>query len=431
MASRYYPIYQVIGWFLLYASLMLSLRQTFGFTSLEYLFGAVLVGATAFWSHLMRAGYHRAVKDKPLGLQLGYFLPMAMLGGALAATKLFVTVVIFAAVGIIDPIAPGRMGFMFSTIFWGNGLNMWIALTLWSGFYLTLIKTRQLRDTREALASSQLQALEQQLSPHFLFNMLNNIRALILEDPARARESLARLADMLRYSLHRSEQAQVSIAHEFGIVSEYIELCKIQFEDRLQFTWEVPDALMSAQIPRMLLQLCVENAIKHGISQLRDGGTIAVTMRELDGGLLQIDVGNPAPRAVEVTDGLFESGSDDEAVLRRSDSAGRSGLARCSGSAGHSGLAGRAGLAGHSSSATYADSAGRSADQAQTAAYDSAKSSSVGLKNIQQRLALLYGKEMSKQASSLVDVTLTRTPMAQAAQDWVVVRVTLPLVYEK
>ena len=86
MASRYYPIYQVVGWFLLYASLMLSLRQTFGFNSLEYIFGAVLVGATALWSHLMRVGYHKAAKDKPLGWQLGYFLPMAILGGALAAT---------------------------------------------------------------------------------------------------------------------------------------------------------------------------------------------------------------------------------------------------------------------------------------------------------------------------------------------------------
>ena len=406
MASRYYPIYQVIGWFLLYASLMLSLRQTFGFPSLEYIFGAVLVGASALWSHLMRAGYHRAVKDKPLGWQLGYFLPMAILGGALAATTLFLTVVVFAAVGIIDPIAPGRMGFMFSTIFWGNALNMWIALTLWSGFYLTLIKTRQLRDTREALASSQLQALEQQLSPHFLFNMLNNIRALILEDPARARESLARLADMLRYSLHRSEQAQVSIAHEFGIVSEYVELCKIQFEDRLQFTWDVPEALMSAQIPRMLLQLCVENAIKHGISQLREGGTIGVKMRPVetgpgkagaDSGLLQIEVENPAPRAVAVEG----SGSDDETVLRSS------------------------------GSAAYTGSARRSAEQFQKAAYISAKSSAVGLKNIEQRLALLYGKEVGKQASSLVDITLTRTSMAQAENDSVVVRVTLPLVYEK
>ncbi|WP_113907816.1 sensor histidine kinase [Aliidiomarina celeris] len=361
MHSRYYPLYQLVGWLLLYSSLMLSLRTAFGFTPLEYIFGGVLVASAGIFSHGMRCGYRKWNKDQAVVWQFLYFLLAALVGGAFAACMLFALVLSFAYMGIIDPIATGQTQEVFHAVFWANGTNMALALMLWSGIYLTLVKARQLRLAKEALASSQLQVLEQQLSPHFLFNMINNIRALILEDPHRARESLARLADMLRYSLQPAEGAQVTVAHELNIVSEYIELCKIQFEERLQFESEAPEHLKQALIPRMVLQLCVENAIKHGISQCREGGSISVRLREVEGFLLYIRVENPAPTA-------------------------------------------------------------------QPDAPSSGKNEKVGLKNIRDRLALLYKDKAHKHDKALVNVMLTRHKYT-AEYDTVVTEITLPLVF--
>ncbi|CUS48161.1 MAG: two component signal transduction system histidine kinase [Idiomarinaceae bacterium HL-53] len=293
--SRFYPIYQGAGWSLLYAVIIGSLYFNPAFTPLEFLFAFVLIMSAACYSHFMRVGFKRWLKAKSLVLQILYFAFNAAVGASMAGCLLFVSVYLLSRLGVLDPFVPGQLHFVFQQVFIGNAFNMLIALIMWSAFYLIITKARQLRDTGEALASSQLATLAQQLNPHFLFNMLNNIRALILENPERARDSLARLADMLRYSLQSHESSEVSVAQELNMVNEYIELCKIQFEDRLQLDVQVPAALERALMPRMILQLCVENAIKHGIAKRTEGGCISIRMRELEGQWYEIFVENPCP----------------------------------------------------------------------------------------------------------------------------------------
>lgn len=99
--------------------------------------------------------------------------------------------------------------------------------------WLLIIKARQVYEVKQALSSSQLEALSQQLNPRFLFNTLNNIRATILENPEKARDALLQLSDMLRYTLQ--QQCKVLLAQELAITQEYIALCKIQFEARVGF----------------------------------------------------------------------------------------------------------------------------------------------------------------------------------------------------
>src|SRR5690606_5722485 len=124
--------------------------------------------------------------------------------------------------------------------------------------------------------------------------VLNNIRAKILDNPAKASESLKELADMLRYNLQRDKNTKVSLGEELTIVEEYLALCKIQFEDRLNFVCEVEPDAKTLLIPRMLLQLCVENAVKHGIGKLPLGGTITLRIAISDQ-LVAIDLSNPCP----------------------------------------------------------------------------------------------------------------------------------------
>lgn len=297
MNSVYYPICQALGWLLLYAGLIVVLYLRPWFSPFEYIYAAVLVGSAAVYSHVMRSGYKRWLGGKHFVWQLLYFIFQAAIGGAFAGLMLFVCVVLLSSAGITDPIATGQKAMVFSMVFWVNAFNMVAALLLWSAFYLTITKARQLRDANQALASSQLDVLIQQLNPHFLFNVLNNIRAMILDDPAKAREALAQLADMLRYSLQRDENAKVSLQEELVVVEEYLALCKIQFEDRLNFESEVDPDARTLLIPRMLLQLCVENTIKHGIGKLPAGGTVQLRVA-ISKDHLTINLNNPCPKRI-------------------------------------------------------------------------------------------------------------------------------------
>lgn len=294
MNSIYYPVYQAAGWLILYIGLTAVLYMRPWFSSFEYVYGAVLLGTAALYSHIMRWGYKRWLVARGFVWQLLYFFCQSAAGGALAGLALFACVWLLSAAGVTDPIAAGQEALVFRMVFWGNAFNMVAALLLWSAFYLTITKARQLRDTHQALASSQLDALIQQLNPHFLFNVLNNIRAMILDNPGKAREALAQLADMLRYSLQRHENTKVSLEEELAIVEEYVALCKIQFEDRLHFVSEVAPDTKRLLIPRMLLQLCVENAIKHGIARLPAGGQIVLQVRKSED-YLHIVLRNPCP----------------------------------------------------------------------------------------------------------------------------------------
>ncbi|WP_299458681.1 sensor histidine kinase [uncultured Microscilla sp.] len=147
---------------------------------------------------------------------------------------------------------------------------------------------------------AQLMALKAQINPHFMFNALNNIRALILEDPTKAREMLTSLSELMRYSLRYSNARQVSLANELTVVDSYLQLASIQFEDRLQFENQINPAIMDVQVPPMLVQTLVENGIKHGIAQLPQGGKILLKGTK-DNGIVTLEVENTGSLALKNT----------------------------------------------------------------------------------------------------------------------------------
>ena len=126
------------------------------------------------------------------------------------------------------------------------------------------------------LKESKLNALKGQINPHFMFNSLNNIRGLMLEDVEKSRLMITNLAEMLRYSLTESAKDSTPLEKELEIVEYYIELSKIQLEERLTVNMNIDPKYYSKLIPPMIMQLLVENAIKHGISNLPEGGEVDV-----------------------------------------------------------------------------------------------------------------------------------------------------------
>ncbi|MDX1678763.1 sensor histidine kinase [Arsukibacterium sp.] len=273
-----YLICQLSGWLSLYVIIAIAAWLRVTFTPVELLYALVLVGSTGTGSHFIRQGFKKYLRRKTIWQQVFYLSVCSVLVAAAATMLLVAAVLSLAHLGVTNPIPAAQRGFVISVVFTGNFLNMLIALLFWCAVYFSFSKVRQLRQTSELLKSSKLDALINQLNPHFLFNAINNIRALILEDPARAREMLARLADMLRYTLSKDDNARVTLNAELTIVSEYIALCSIQFEERLRFTVDAPASCQQALIPKLLLQLCIENAIKHGISKDITGGNIELTI---------------------------------------------------------------------------------------------------------------------------------------------------------
>lgn len=149
-----------------------------------------------------------------------------------------------------------------------------------------LLSNRQLKQLQLEKNNKELQLnlLAGKVDPHFIFNALNNIRALIREDVEKARESILVLSDILRIPL-ASNGSKIPLVDELMLARNYIQLCKIQLEHRLTYVENVDPELTQALIPPMFLQILIENAIKHGISQLPDGGKLVLDVYASSGRL--------------------------------------------------------------------------------------------------------------------------------------------------
>ena len=143
---------------------------------------------------------------------------------------------------------------------------------------------------------AELRALKSQVNPHFIFNSLNSLRALIDENPERAREAVTQLANLLRYSLQSSQLETVPFEEELRIVNDYLALEQVRHEERLRVRLDIAPNTLGLPVPPMLLQTLVENAVKYGISVRPDGGEIAIIAR-CENGSLCLQVTNPGELA--------------------------------------------------------------------------------------------------------------------------------------
>ncbi|MCX7003129.1 MAG: histidine kinase [bacterium] len=152
---------------------------------------------------------------------------------------------------------------------------------------ITNFRSSQERERRAAelearLTSAKLQALRMQINPHFLFNTLNSIAALVYVNPRAADEMLGDLSELLRRSLDSMEEQEVPLARELEFLGAYISIEQKRFGERLRVEQSVPDELMKALVPALILQPLVENAIRHGIEPQRGPGLISIEAKQED-----------------------------------------------------------------------------------------------------------------------------------------------------
>ncbi len=148
--------------------------------------------------------------------------------------------------------------------------------------------------SRKLAAETRLRSLESWIHPHFLFNTLNSISALIAVDPARAEQIVGRLATLLRASLDTSDHPLIPLRQEMAMVESYVDIEKVRLGGKLRGTMDVPAALEETGVPPMSVQSLVENAVKHGITPRPEGGEVGVTARTEDSSV-RIEVRDTGP----------------------------------------------------------------------------------------------------------------------------------------
>ena len=180
--------------------------------------------------------------------------------------------------------------------------NTSILVLLWSLIYFVIhymenYKKKEIESLiwEAAVKDYELKTLKSQLNPHFMFNAMNSIRALIEEDPQSAKVAITKLSNILRYSLQMERMERVPLEDEIETVKNYLDLERIRFEDRLKYSLDIERSTQKIEIPPMMIQTLVENGIKHGVAKRTEGGEIQLKsklMTTTNGSKLKIEIRN-------------------------------------------------------------------------------------------------------------------------------------------
>lgn len=273
-----YWILQVTGWFLYGSLLYLAAMKTNGLVkgnALVNLIFSVFMGI--IFSHQLRMYF----------LRKSYFQFNA---GMLVIQILVSSIVISISYTLITKFFASILYVSFShwtllSIFL-NVISIFVVFILWCAIYFTVLlfeESRKKEINNLLLTKTQveleLQNLRSQLNPHFLFNSLNAIRALVETEPVKAKTAINLLSNLLRSTLKLNGVKLVSVGKEMELVDAYLQLEKIRFEERLEIKQEIGEACKQLMIPSFTIQTLVENSIKHGISKLIEGGEISISVQ--------------------------------------------------------------------------------------------------------------------------------------------------------
>ena len=291
-SRRAYWICQIAGWGL-YTSVGIGMTATFMRISPALALTTALGGVGGIVaSHLIRReARRRGWFERPLPA-----LIPRLVGAVLVAALSVEVAVLLTGIYVTRAYTwqTSTPGVLFATTF-----NWIFTLLLWTALYTGVRFFRRWRDSEiqrlrlEVLArDAQLDALNAQIHPHFLFNALNVLRAMIAENPALARDLVTELSELMRYALQAARRDRVPLEEELSVVESYLRIESARFEDRLRWRIDAPDELRGATLPPMLLQMLVENAVKHGIAGEIAGGEVVVAAT-LAGDRVRLQVTNP------------------------------------------------------------------------------------------------------------------------------------------
>jgi two-component system sensor histidine kinase AlgZ len=307
-----YWLCQLFGWgFITFGQALTAIASEVPASTLRITIEVTIMNVLALvYTHLLRDYMKRhrwqtlgiaALLPRMLAASVVFGLPAALLmrfmsiatmwGGGTPEQQAEVA----AVAGEIGAWLVGADPLLLRTVNWSATIAAWMVFY----FSITSLRDRRLVELRQselnrALQVAELRLLKSQLNPHFLFNCLNSVRALIADDPAGAQKAVTQLARILRYTLTAGQEEVVTLERELETVADYLELESLRHGERLHIERAIAAETHGMQIPVMLLQTVVENAIKHGIAELPQGGTLRISAAVRESALV-IEVENTRP----------------------------------------------------------------------------------------------------------------------------------------
>lgn len=273
-----YVIAQILGWsiYILVALILTYLRND-DLSNRFFLLLFSTFGIGLVLSHLYR---NLIIRLRWLNLSISAIIPRFLLG-SLAFGLLFqllylsISLTLFGTQHLsqIDRLAQEYTGWILVFLFWSVGYFFY--------HFFKNYKQEEINNLtlRAAQSEMELNRLKAQLNPHFIFNAMNSIKALVDEDAKKSKDAITQLSNILRKSMKTGGEKLIALEEEMKMVDDYLSLEAIRFEERLQVITEIPASLMSKKVPPMMVQTLVENAIKHGISHIPQGGTVRINAK--------------------------------------------------------------------------------------------------------------------------------------------------------
>ena len=170
---------------------------------------------------------------------------------------------------------------MGSPFVWGIAtLNQFVYFTIWSLAYIFWHASKSRRELKRQMQEARIQQLTNQLNPHFLFNTLNSIRALIFEDKEKAADLVTQLSELFRTHLQAHLHPSSTLQEEWLIAQQYLDIERVRLEERLQLSTDIAEEVLNQKLPTLTLLTLIENAIKHGIAPNSEPGNIYLKARK-------------------------------------------------------------------------------------------------------------------------------------------------------
>ncbi len=283
--SKYW-LCQLGGWGL-YAAITIFFYEKLSIKQINQFYLLILISITLgiLLTHVMRMIIHHfKFLEKPIQRQIISFIFITFIFSIVYATADTLIEKMMGLSGYLDP----KISVLNEII--RSSINNFFLFFIWNLIYYTYHYVERNRkqevDTlklQSLVKELELKTIKSHINPHFIFNALNSIRALVDENPGRARTAITELSNILRSSMHAEQLETVPLAREMNIVKDYLALEKMRFEERLTIEIDINEDTWEMPVPPMMLQTLVENAIKHGISKKIHGGFIKVISDFVDG----------------------------------------------------------------------------------------------------------------------------------------------------
>jgi two-component system, LytTR family, sensor kinase len=288
--NKIYWICQIAGWLTigLFNVLALAAFDNYSYDKLIYIFYFVILGISA--THIYR---YVIKKYKWFELPVKKLIPRTIFATIIIGT------IVFSILYSVQFLSGAYTGEEYK---WGRPIfgifNSSIFILIWSLIYFSVYFFENYKKAEiesliweAAVKDFELKTLKSQLNPHFMFNAMNSIRSLIEEDPQRAKKAITQLSNILRYSLKIERKETVTLEDEIQTVTDYLELEYIRFEERLKYSINTSPDSLKIELPPMMIQTLVENALKHGIAKRTNGGFVELNS-SVKNGTLVVEIKN-------------------------------------------------------------------------------------------------------------------------------------------